>query len=111
MSSEAQEILIYVGVLIIALIPLMILYGFALHDRNRAEQRVHQLERVVDQCAEILKPMARHSALLADCSTNNVMTRHQRKHDENLQAAARAIDVVRGEASPVYANVVRGDRP
>lgn len=95
MSSEAQGILINLGVLIVALIPLTILYGLALRDMSRAEQRAHQLERVVDQCAEIIKPAAAQSREFADL-VGGTLTRHQRKQDDDLQAAARAIDVVRG---------------
>jgi len=97
-NSEAVWLLSSIGVLVVALIPAVLLHWLTARESARRLKRINQLERVVDQCAGIIKPMARKSALV---NANTVMSRHQRESDEELQAAARAIDVVAARAGDV----------
>ena len=93
MSGEATAMAWNMGALCVALLPLLCTLWWVQKARNRAVDRCVQLERVIDQCAGIIKPMARKSELV---NTNTTMSRHQRAEHDELLAAARAIDVVRG---------------
>lgn len=96
MSSEAIWMASYIAALVCALAPLAILYWLALRKCRRLVHKCNQAMRVVDQCAGIIKPLAKQSREFTGL-VGVTITRHERKHDEELQAAARAIDVVRGD--------------